>query len=47
MLLKEEAGRAQLSFENVSLAKDTTLMGVLWPLGALITLVNNSLDRDK
>lgn len=38
--------QGQLSVKNVSLAKDTTLMGVLWPFGSFITLVNN-LDRNR
>lgn len=46
MLLKEEGWQGHISFKKVSLAKDTTLMGFLWPFGSLITLVD-SLDRDK
>ena len=38
--------QGHISFKKVSLAKDTTLMGGLWPLGSCITRVN-SLDRDK
>ena len=38
--------QGHISFKKVSLAKDTTLMGTLWPWGSLITQVN-SLDRDK
>ena len=32
--------------KKVSLSKYTTLMGVLWPFGSCITIVN-SLDRDR
>ncbi|MDG2048108.1 MAG: hypothetical protein P8J79_12930 [Halioglobus sp.] len=39
-------GQGQLSFKKVSLSKYTTLMGVLWPFGSFITIVN-SLNRDK
>jgi hypothetical protein len=38
--------QGHISFKKVSLAKDTTLMGILWPFDSLITQVN-SLDRDK
>ena len=38
--------QGHISFKKVSLAKDTTLMGILWPWDSLITQVN-SLDRDK
>lgn len=38
--------QGHISFNKVSLSKYTTLMGVLWPFGSLIKLVN-SLDRDK
>ncbi len=43
-----ETGSEVTKFEvgDEVLAKDTTLMGGLWPLGSCITLVN-SLDRDK
>ena len=45
MLLKEKLAGPYI-VEKVSLAKDAALMGVFWPLGALITL-GNSLNRDK
>jgi len=35
-----------ISFKKVSLAKDTTLTGGLWPYDSFITQVN-SLDRDQ
>jgi NADPH:quinone reductase-like Zn-dependent oxidoreductase len=43
-----ETGSEVTKFEvgDEVLAKDTTLMGGLWPLGSCITRVN-SLDRDK
>jgi len=49
VLRKNFQGRGwqgHISVKKVSLAKDTTLMGVLWPFGSFITIVN-SLNRDK
>ena len=39
-------GVCRYSSKKVSPAKDTTLMGVLWPFGSFITLVN-ILDRNR
>lgn len=39
-------GQGHISFKRVSVARDTTRMGILWPWDSLITQVN-SLDRDK
>ncbi len=44
--LKEEGWQGHISFKKASFAKDTTLMGFLWPFGSLITPVDN-LDRDQ
>ncbi|MCX2975602.1 hypothetical protein EYC87_18635, partial [Halieaceae bacterium IMCC8485] len=40
------ARRSDDNSDRTTAAKDTTLMGVLWPLGSLITLVS-SLDRNR